>query len=311
VTSRLQEAGPPAGLQPASAGWLRPLRWLGAAVETARPRQWPKNLLVFAAPLAAASLGRDHDLGYSFAAAAAFVAASSAVYYVNDVIDADRDRQHPVKRFRPVADGRLPRSHAVILAAVCAALGIAVGLELGDRRLCAVVGLYLAHSMFYSVVGKHIPVLELCLVATGFVLRAIGGAIATHVPPSGWFLLVCSLGAIMVAIAKRYTELAGLGGNAVRHRPVMRAYSRRTLRLGQRVVASAMVVAYLLWAQAEANPYMLGWHLASALALVAALIRFDWLTRQAANRPVEDLISKDGVMLYCETAWLAMFVAGL
>jgi decaprenyl-phosphate phosphoribosyltransferase len=311
VTSDLRQAGTAAGVLAATAGWPQPLRWIGAAAETARPRQWPKNLLVFAAPLAAASLGRDHDLGYSFAAAAAFIAASSAVYYVNDVIDADRDRRHPVKRLRPVACGRLRRSHAVALAAVGAVVGVAIGLELGDPGLCAVVGLYLAHSLFYSLVGKHIPVLELCLVATGFVLRAIGGAIATHVPPSGWFLLVCSLGAIMVAIAKRYTELAGLGADAVRHRPVMRAYSCRALRAGQRIVAGAMVVAYLLCAQAEANPYMLGWHLASALALAAALIRFDWLTRRASNRPVEDLIAKDGVMIYCEMAWLAMFVAGL
>lgn len=311
MTSHLQEAGAPAGLRAAPAGWPRPLRWAGAAVETARPRQWPKNLLVFAAPLAAASLGRDHELGYCFAAATAFIAASSSVYYVNDVIDADRDRRHPVKRLRPVACGRLRSSHAVALAAVCAAVSVAIGLELGDLGLCAVVGLYLAHSLFYSLVGKHIPVLELCLVATGFVLRAIGGAIATHVPPSGWFLLVCSLGAIMVAIAKRYTELSGLGADAAAHRPVMRAYSSRMLRLGQRAVAGGMVVAYLLWAQAEVNPYMLGWHLASALALAAALIRFDWLTGRASNRPVEDLIAKDGVMIYCEMAWLAMFIAGL
>lgn len=282
-----------------------------AAVQAARPRQWPKNLLVFAAPLAGASLGRDHELGYSFAAAAAFVAASSAVYYVNDVIDADRDRRHPVKRLRPVASGRLPRSHALVLAAVCAAAGIAAGLALGEPRLSAVIGLYLAHSTFYTLLGKHIPVLELCLVATGFVLRAVGGAIATHVPPSGWFLLVCSLGAVMVATAKRYTELTGLGGQAARHRPVMRAYTPRMLRLGQRVVIGAMVVAYLLWAQALTNPYLRAWHLASTLPLAAALIRFDWLTGRASNRPVEDLISKDAVMLYCEVAWLAMFIAGL
>jgi decaprenyl-phosphate phosphoribosyltransferase len=311
VTFRLEDARAPARLLPVSAGWPRPLRWLAAAGQTARPRQWPKNLLVFAAPLAGASLGRDHELGYCLAAVAAFVAASAAVYYVNDVIDADRDRRHPVKRFRPVASGRLPRSHAVVLAALCASTGVAVGAALAEPRLSAVIGLYLVVSMFYTLVGKHIAVLELCFVASGFVLRALAGAIATHVPPSAWFLLVCSLGAVMVATAKRYTELVGLGRNAVAHRPVMRAYSRRALRFGQRAVAGGMVVAYLLWAQAEANPYMRGWHLASALALAAALIRFDKLTGRESSRPVEDLIAKDGVMLYCEMSWLAMFMAGL
>lgn len=311
MTSGLDQAGAAAGLQPVPAGRFWVLGWLVAAVQTARPRQWPKNLLVFAAPLAGASLGRDHELGYSFAAAAAFVAASSAVYYVNDVIDAGRDRRHPVKRLRPVASGRLPRTHALVLAALCAAAGLAAGLALGEPGLSAVIGLYLAHSTFYTLAGKHIPVLELCLVATGFVLRAVGGAIATHVPPSAWFLLVCSLGAVMVATAKRYTELTGLGAEAARHRPVMRAYTPRMLRLGQRVVIGAMIAAYLLWAQALANPYLRAWHLASTLPLAAALARFDWLTARAANRPVEDLISKDTVMLCCELAWLAMFVAGL
>lgn len=311
MTSRLEEARAPARVLPASVSWPRPLRWLAAAAETARPRQWPKSLLVFAAPLAGASLGRDHELGYSLAAVAAFIAASAAVYYVNDVVDADRDRQHPVKRFRPVASGRLPRGHALVLAALCAAAGITVGLGLGTPRLSAVIGLYLVLSTFYSLAGKHIPVLELCFVASGFVLRALAGAIATSVPPSGWFLLVCSLGAVMVAIAKRYTELAGLAGKAAGHRPVMRAYSLGTLRLGQRVAAGGMVLAYLLWAQAEANPYMLGWHLASTLPLAAALIRFDRLTGRASSRPVEDLIAKDAVMLYCEMSWLAMFTAGL
>ncbi len=152
---------------------------------------------------------------------------------------------------------------------------------------------------------------ELAFVAAGFVLRALGGAVATHVPPSGWFLLVCSLGALMVAIAKRYTELVLLGGDAARHRPVMRWYRDAALRVSQRAVAGAMVGCYLLWAHGEHNPWMRDWHLASALALVVALARFDWLTGQATGKPVEDLIARDGVMTYCELIWLAMFAAGL
>src|SRR6202035_2405927 len=90
---------------------------LVAAIQSARPRQWPKNLLVFAAPLAGATLGRDDGFAYALVAAAAFTAASAAVYLVNDVMDAERDRSHPTKRLRPVASGRLPRSMALALAA--------------------------------------------------------------------------------------------------------------------------------------------------------------------------------------------------
>ena len=162
-----------------------------------------------------------------------------------------------------------------------------------------------------AVALKHIPVVELAFVASGFVLRAIGGAIATHVPPSGWFLLVCSLGALMVAIAKRYTELTMLHGDAARHRPVMRWYSGPMLRLGQRAVACAMIMAYLLWAHTEHDPWMRAWRLASALALAAALVRFDRLTARAGGKPVEDLIARDPLMISCELAWLVIFAVGL
>ena len=305
-----QEAGAAAAVSPAAAR-VSPLRWTGAAVQTARPRQWPKNLLVFAAPLAGASLGRHYGLAYSLFAAVLFIAASSAVYYINDVVDAERDREHPVKRFRPVASGRLPKSHALILAGVCTVGGIAGGLAIGEPRLSLVIAVYLVLSLFYSLAGKHIPVLELALVASGFVLRAVGGAIATHVPPSSWFLIVCSLGALMVAVAKRYSELTLLDGAAAAHRPVMKRYSAPALRLTQRIVTGAMILAYLLWARGESNAWMVGWHLASAAPLAAALLRFDQLTGRATGKPVEDLISKDVVMIYCELAWLAMFAAGL
>jgi decaprenyl-phosphate phosphoribosyltransferase len=284
---------------------------LAAAVETSRPRQWPKNLLVFAAPLAAASLGRDDGLGYALVAAAAFTAASAAVYFINDVADAGRDRRHPVKRSRPVASGRLRRAHALALAGLLVIAGLAAGTWIGEPRLSLVVGVYLVFSGLYSAVLKHIPVVELALVAAGFVLRALGGAVVTHVPPSGWFLLVCSLGALMVAIAKRSMELTALGNDAARHRPVLSWYNGDWLRAGQRIVVAAMVMCYLLWAHGEQNPRMLAWHLASAVALAAALARFDWLTGQATGKPVEDLIARDGVMVCCELIWLAMFTAGL
>jgi decaprenyl-phosphate phosphoribosyltransferase len=286
-------------------------RWLLAAGQGARPRQWPKNLLVFAAPLAGATLGRAYGLGYALVAAVAFVAASAAVYYVNDVIDADRDRQHPVKRTRPVASGRLPAAHALTLAGLSAAVAVSLGFWIGEPRLAALLAGYLALSLLYAVALKHLAVVELVFVATGFVFRALGGAVATHVPPSAWFLLVCSLGALLVAIAKRYTELALLGDRAIRHRPVMRWYSLRGLRLSQRLVAAAMVLAYLLWALGEHNSWMRAWHLASIIPLAAALTRFDRLAGRADGRPVEDLISRDGLMVGCELAWLVMFTVGL
>lgn len=288
-----------------------PARWLKAAVQSARPRQWPKNLLVFAAPLAGDTFGRANGFWYALLAAVAFVAASSAVYLVNDVVDAERDRSHPYKRFRPVAAGRLPEPHAVALAVAGVIVALAVGLLIGEPLLTAVVAAYLLISFLYSAGLKHVPVVELGCVASGFVLRVVGGAAATHVPPSAWFLLVCSLGALMVAIAKRYTELTVLGTESTTHRPAMRGYSAPVLRLSQRVVSGVMIVSYVLWAYTEPHVGTRPWHLVSSIALVAALIRFDRLTARATSKPVEDLIARDPVMVVCEIAWLALFALGL
>ena len=297
--------------RPAGARSVPLVRWLAVAAETSRPRQWPKNLLVFAAPLAGASLGRDEGLGYALAAAGVFTAASAAVYFVNDVADADRDRRHPAKRLRPVASGRFSHTHALALAAFGVAAAEIVSFSIGEPTLAALVGGYIALSFLYTVLLKHIPFVELIFVAGGFMLRALGGAAATHVPPSGWFLVVCSLGALMVAISKRFTELTVLGEDAVRHRPVIRWYSPALLRLSQRVVTIVMITAYLLWASGQSGGWTRGWHLASALPLAAALVRFDYLTGGASGQPVEDLIARDGTMVCFELAWLALFAVGL
>jgi decaprenyl-phosphate phosphoribosyltransferase len=285
-------------------------RWLTAVVRTSRPRQWPKNLLVFAAPLAGASLGRDDGLGYALAAAAAFGCASVAVYFVNDVADADRDRGHPRKRHRPVAAGTLPKSHALAIAALGGAAALAVGVLSEVPLLISAVTGYLGLSFLYSVLLKHIPVIELVFVASGFLLRVLGGAVATHVRPSVWFLVVCCLGALGVATAKRYTELSVLGAEAARHRPAMRWYRPRLLRLAQYAIGAAMIVTYLLWASGE-NAAARNWHEASAIPLAAALVRFGALTARRTARPVEDMITRDGPMLACELSWLALFVTGL
>jgi decaprenyl-phosphate phosphoribosyltransferase len=304
--------------QPAVPAAARPAPWptalamlLVAAVLAARPRQWPKNLLVFAAPLAGATLGRPDGFGYALVAFAAFTAASSAVYLINDVMDAERDRLHPTKRSRPVASGRLPKPLALVLAGVGLGLAMLASAAIREPRLALVIGTYVLTSWLYSVGLKHVPGVELAFVASGFVLRAIGGAVATHVPPSPWFLLVCSLGALMVAIGKRYTELSVLGTEAAAHRPVMRWYRIWLLRAGQRATSVVMLAAYVLWALAEHDSWMRGWHVASAIPLAATLIRFDRLTGLADGRPVEDLISRDPTMICAELVWLATFTVGL
>jgi decaprenyl-phosphate phosphoribosyltransferase len=302
------EAAPPTTAAPAPPAALS--RWLSAVVREARPRQWVKNLLVFAAPLAGATMGRPHGLAYATLAALAFGCASASVYYVNDIMDVERDRRHPVKCNRPIASGDLPVRDAIVIAVILAVLAVGSGFAIGTPMLSAVTGGYLVSSTFYSTRGKHIPYLEMLLVASGFVLRVLAGAVATHVPPSLWFLCVCSLGALSVAVAKRYAELTSLGAEAVKTRPVTRFYKAPVIRAVQAVVAAGMVATYVMWAAGEDAPTRY-WHIASAVALALALARFAILTGRRTVRPVEDMITRDGLMLACEVAWLALFTVGL
>jgi decaprenyl-phosphate phosphoribosyltransferase len=305
-----EETGPQAAVAGSAVLPFSAARWLRAAMMTTRPRQWPKNLLVFAAPLAGASLGRNDGFGYALLAMFAFGCASAAVYFVNDVADVERDRRHPVKRNRPIASGALPEQHAVALAVLAALFAIGSGVVIHEPLLVAAASAYLCLSFLYSFKLKHVPFIEMLIVASGFLLRVLGGAAATHVKPSVWFLLVCSLGALGVAVAKRYTELTSLGTDAVKHRPVMRWYRPNMLRVAQVAIGVGMLATYLMWALSEKYGVR-PWHLASGLPLAFALIRFGVLTARRTVRPVEDLITRDSVMLCCEAAWLVLFCIGL
>ena len=305
-----EHTGPQTAVTAPAIPAFSPARWAQAVLRTTRPRQWPKNLLVFAAPLAGASLGRNDGFGYALLAMVAFGCASAAVYFVNDVADVERDRRHPVKRNRPIASGTLPEQHAVVLAVLAALFAVGAGVVIREPLLVATMSLYLFSSFLYSFKLKHVPFVEMLIVASGFVLRLLGGAAATQVKPSVWFLLVCSLGALGVAVAKRYTELTSLGADAVKHRPVMRYYRPDMLRAAQVLIGVGVLGTYLMWALGEAHAAR-PWHLASALPLAFALVRFGVLTARRTVRPVEDLITRDAVMLCCELAWLVLFCVGL
>ncbi|MEZ0095176.1 decaprenyl-phosphate phosphoribosyltransferase [Streptacidiphilus sp. EB129] len=283
-----------------------------AVVLTARPRQWPKNLLVFAAPLTGSALGRgSRALGGVTVAFIAFTLASCAVYFVNDVLDAERDRRHPRKCLRPIASGDLRENHALAVAALCVAGAATAVVFSPGLGLSWAVAAYLVLSFLYCGRLKHLAVVELLLVASGFVLRALGGAAAAQVPPSGWFVLVCSLGALLVVIAKRYTEITSLGGASAAHRPSLSHYTPRGLRLAQRLTAATMVAAYCAWAATEPDTWTAQWHLATLLPLVAALVRFDRLTAAGGTGHIEDLLIRDVPMLCLELTWLLLFVVGL
>src|SRR2546421_3400123 len=183
---------------------------LGAAVVALRPRQWSKNLLVFAGIVFAAKLGDAVRWGEALAAFGAYCALSSAAYLVNDLRDREHDRLHPVKRERPIARGELSATAAVAIAVVLTLGAVAVGAWLGWASLGLLAG-FAALQLGYSFGLKHVVLVDVLAIGGLFVIRAAAGAVAVDVRISPWLLLCTALLALFLALAKRRGGLRPLG----------------------------------------------------------------------------------------------------
>jgi len=211
-----------------------------------RPRQWLKNLLLFAGVIFAAELGDVSRLVEAFAAFAAYCAASSAAYLTNDVRDVRHDRLHPVKRRRPIAGGELAPRAAVIAAGALAAFALAVSAVLGPWSL-AFLGAFLGLQAAYTLVLKRLVLVDVLAIGGLFVVRAAAGAEAVEVGISPWLLLCTALLALFLALAKRRGELVLVGAQATPGRPVLEGYSLALVDQLVAVVASSTVIAYSLY----------------------------------------------------------------
>ncbi len=192
------DAGPPTGWRSSLAGGL---------IRTARPKQWTKNVLIFAAPGAAGVMTHGHAIVDTVAAFVIFCVVASGVYFINDAVDAPADRLHPRKRLRPVAAGVIGVGAARAIGIALVALGVTLSALVAGKFLLVLV-IYVAVQVAYSLWLKHEPVLDLAAVASGFVLRAIAGAVAVGVPISQWFLIVATFASLFMVTGKRLADLA-------------------------------------------------------------------------------------------------------
>jgi decaprenyl-phosphate phosphoribosyltransferase len=212
-----------------------------------RPRQWIKNLLVAAATAAAGTLLAWTSILPLVVSFVAMCAASSSTYLINDLSDRSRDRCHPTKCRRPIASGALSVRRAKVASAAFIGVALTLSLLLG-AGVAAVMAAYLVLTITYSRWLKHVPYLELALVASGFVLRVAIGSAATHTALSVPFLVVIGAGSLFLATGKRLSELISLGRRAGEHRPVLAHYRTPVL---ERLVGASLITmlgAYTLWA---------------------------------------------------------------
>ena len=221
-------------------------RAVNAAIAALRPRQWTKNLLVFGGLVFATKLGDAHRWLEASTAFVAYCAGSSAAYLVNDVLDVEADRVHPVKRNRPIPRGEFSTGAAVTLAAGLAACALILAGAFGLWSLLYMAG-FLAVQAVYSLRLKHVVLIDVMAIGALFVIRAAAGAQAVHVPISAWLLVCTGLLALFLGFAKRRAELVLVGADATPGRPVLEGYSLELVDQLVSVVAASTVIAYSLY----------------------------------------------------------------
>lgn len=273
-----------------------------------RPKQWIKNLLVFAAPAAAGVIDERGELLHTLGAFACFCAAASATYLINDISDVESDRRHPTKRERPIAAGIVPVPVAVLLSVLLLIGGVG-GAFLIRRDFGLTILAYLALTTVYTMWLKHIAVLDIISVAAGFVLRAIGGATATHVPISEWFFIVTSFGALFMVAGKRQGEQSDLGEDAASIRPVLAQYTPGFLSYLRAVFSGGALIAYCLWAfsSAELQGSNSVLFQLSIVPFAIAILRYALLLEQGKGAEPENLVLSDRALLLAGGAWILLY----
>jgi decaprenyl-phosphate phosphoribosyltransferase len=214
-------------------------------LKAARPKQWVKNVLVLAAPFAAGQIGQGGVLLDVAIAFVAFSFVASSVYLINDAVDVEADRAHPTKRNRPIAAGVVPVGVAYGAAVVFFAAGMAVG-TLASWQLLVVLAVYQAVQLGYCFGWKHQPVVDLCIVASGFLLRAIAGGAAAGIVLSQWFLLVTAFGSLFMVSGKRYAEIMLFERTGAKIRSSLKKYSASYLRFVWAASAAILIMAVIM-----------------------------------------------------------------
>ncbi|BBY40330.1 decaprenyl-phosphate phosphoribosyltransferase [Mycobacterium mantenii] len=282
-------------------------------IKAIRPRQWVKNVLVLAAPVAA--LGGPVHYNYAdvltkvSVAFVVFCLAASSIYLVNDVRDVDADREHPTKRFRPIAAGVVPEWLAYTLAVVLGAgsLGLAWWLT---PDLAVVMAVYLGMQLAYCFGLKHQAVMDICIVSSAYLLRAIAGGAATGIPLSQWFLLTAAFASLFMVAGKRYAELQVAERTGAAIRKSLESYTSTYLRFVWTMSATAVVLCYGLWSF-ERDRHSGSWFAVSMVPFTIAILRYAVDVDGGLAGEPEDIALRDRVLQLLFVAWIATLGAAV
>ena len=288
-----------------------PMSAFSGLLRAARPRQWVKNVLVLAAPLASADLVQLAVLEKVGLAFAAFCLAASAVYLVNDARDVAEDRVHPVKRHRPIAAGQVSVGLAVGTAVVLFLASLVVA-TLASPQLLIVIAVYIAVQLGYCFGLKHQPVIDICIVASGFLIRAIAGGAAANIPLSQWFLLAAGFGSLFMVAGKRYAEFELATRTGAKIRKSLERYSASYLRFVWTLSAAVLIMTYGLWAfDIRAANHNSVWSVISIVPFVVAVLRYAVDVDGGNGGEPEEIALGDRVLQVLAVLWLCALVVAV
>lgn len=281
---------------------------LKALLRESRPKQWLKNVLVFAAPGAAGVLDEGDNLLLAVVAFVSFCFAASGIYIWNDLLDVEADRRHPTKRNRPIASGELSIGVARIAGVAFPVIALALAAVTGRWQTVAVVATYVVITIAYTVRLKHVPVVDVVTVAAGFVLRAAAGAVAVDVPMSRWFVLCITFGSLFIVIGKRYAELNELGDSAGT-RATLEEYSVGYLRIMLAVSLSGVLISYCVWALETSESSGSSWPLyeLSIVPMLMALMRYLLVLEKGEGAAPEEVFVSDRLLQFLGVCWLIVY----
>ncbi|HET6289691.1 MAG TPA: decaprenyl-phosphate phosphoribosyltransferase, partial [Amycolatopsis sp.] len=269
-----------------------------------RPRQWVKNVLVFAAPFTAAKFGNGDVLLDAAIAFVAFSLVASSVYLINDAIDVEADKAHPTKRNRPIAAGIVPVPVAFVAAGVFFAAGLGISF-LASWQLAVVLAVYEAVQLGYCFGLKHQPVVDLAIVGSGFLMRSIAGGVAAGIALSQWFLLVTAFGSLFMVAGKRYAEIMLFERTGAKIRSSLKKYSASYLRFVWATSAAILIMSYCLWAfeirQVERDSV---WAIVSMVPFVVAVLRYAVDVDGGNAGEPEEIALKDRVLQVLGASWM-------
>jgi decaprenyl-phosphate phosphoribosyltransferase len=262
-----------------------------------RPHHWVKNLVVFAAPLFALRLDLS-SFSLALMAFLAFSLTASGFYLINDSLDVKADREHPIKRKRPIAAGLVPIPIAMMAALTCFAASAAISINTAPM-LGALVGGYALIQLGYNAGLKREPIIDIMCISMGFVLRALGGAVAVGVPASAWFILCIGLLAFYLGVEKRKAELVSIGDKGTT-RAVLREYTLPWLMKMESAVTATTLMSYALWTVDGAKT---PWMLATIPFVAYGIFKYQSLTEKGEGEAPEKTLFTNPYILLTVVSW--------